>query len=709
MLGLTLAATLVTSVPFSLRDHRIFVNASIGRAGPFAMIVDTGSSGLVISPETARSAGILGKPAGYLTGAGSGHTAAALATIRGLRLGTLQFPATQGYVSDLSAIRRFIGFDRLDGVIGYEQLSHFRVLVNMDDRRLTFSTVPIRTPAGGTETPFTLDGGLPLVRAAVDGVHGTFLVDTGDRSQLTLFGPFARANDFYHFATVRNALTGIGVGGPIYSDLLKATLQAFGTTSAGVNTRAPVGKQGVFSSDQYAGSIGNGFLERFNVVFDYPKNRMIVWPARHVPADTSLFKVPAAPAAPPEPLARHALFGAAATLKNGGVMLTFVAPGGAAAAAGLRVGDVIHAVGTRAVSTTADYYEAFHDAPAGRPVDVAFERNAALAHATVTLGTAPDEADPGVKTLYEQVVVDNSLRRTIVTLPEGAARPLPAVLIVGGIGCFSVDAASNGQDTYLRLAHDLARAGYVAMRLEKSGVGDSQGPPCAQVDFEAAERGYDAALSALTSNPLVDPKHVFVFGHSIGTTIAPRLALAHSLAGIVIAEAVGRDWPEYELRNTRRELELSGEGPVSVDRAVLEKAQCMQKLLFEYEAEADIERDTPSCSVHNGVYPVGPAYMQQVAHLDILEPWTQMTIPVLAIYGTSDFVTEQADHQRIVDAVNAAHAGLGSLVTIDGMSHLLRVEASPRAAMDDFNKGALEAYDDALSETVVRWLKHLVE
>ncbi|HKE37576.1 MAG TPA: alpha/beta fold hydrolase, partial [Candidatus Baltobacteraceae bacterium] len=279
-----------------------------------------------------------------------------------------------------------------------------------------------------------------------------------------------------------------------------------------------------------------------------------------------------------------------------------------------------------------------------------------------------------------------------------------AVLLIGGIGCYSVDVAASPDDAYLHLAHDLSRSGYAVMRLEKSGVGDSQGPPCAQVDFEAERRGYASALQSLASNPLIDSQRIYLFGHSIGTTIAPQLAATNHVAGIIVAEAVGRDWPEYEIRNARRELELGGETPSAVDRALLEKSRCMQMLLFDNKPEVEIEATMPQCKAHNGVYPVDAWYMRQVARLNIIEPWMHLNVPVLAIYGTSDFVTEAADHQRIVEVVNAARPGSATFVTLAGMSHLLQVAATPKAASDAFDNGIALPYDADLSKAVVAWL-----
>jgi alpha/beta superfamily hydrolase len=706
MLGLALATAIATGVPFTLQDHRIIVRAYVGNAGPFSMVVDTGSGGMLVTPEVARRLGLNTQPAQALTGAGAGKAPAEKTTIRGLRIGDVRFAPAPALIADLSRIQHGIGFARFDGLIGYDQLKGYRVLVDMDRRRLVFSRAPITVPANAAQTAFAPTDGFVRVAGAVDGVHGTFIVDTGDRSKLTLFRGFANANGLRHFASVRNALTGFGIGGPVYADLLRTTLQAFGTNASGVVTRIPLARTGAFASATDAGSIGNGFLERFNVVYDYPGRRMLTWPVNAAVADTSTFHLPAVPSAPPAPLARHALFGAAVAQKSSGVTITIIPASGPAYVAGLRSNDVVRAVGDRSIGTTADFYQAVHDAAAGSPLAVTYSRDGTVRHAIVTLGTAANESDPTVTTTYGDVVVDGSLRRTILTVPSGTHGPFPAVLIVGGIGCYSVDVATNAQDSYSRLSRDLAHVGFATVRLEKSGVGDSQGPPCAKVDFEAEVRGYRAALSWMHASTDIDPKRIFLLGHSIGSVIAPRIALDGGIAGVIAVEAVGRDWPEYEIRNLRRDLELAGSSAADVDQALIEKSQCMQKYLFENQPAEEVEASLPPCKVHNGVYPVSPWYMRQVVALNIIEPWAKLGIPVLAIYGTSDFETELPDHQRIVDVVNGAHPGSATVVTIDAMSHFLGKAASPVAAMNDYDKRVVEEYDEQLSAAIVAWLRN---
>ena len=191
---------------------------------------------------------------------------------------------------DLSPIRRAIGFPALDGIVGYDILRRLRVGVDMDAVQLTLSYPLLPTPKNAVMVPFSVDkNGIPQVQAAVDGVRGTFVLDTGDRSSLTLFRHFAQAHDFYSKALMRNVITGIGIGGPIYSDVMRTTVTLFGSTIPGVVTRASRDTGGAFAFAPQDASIGTGLLKRFNIVYDYPDHALFAWPSRFF-SDTDEFR-----------------------------------------------------------------------------------------------------------------------------------------------------------------------------------------------------------------------------------------------------------------------------------------------------------------------------------------------------------------------------------------------------------------------------------
>lgn len=696
MLGLTPSA--VTSVPFTVVDNRILVPVTIDGKRGFRVIVDTGSRGIAITPQAAASLHLRLQYGGTVSGAGAGTVAIQRAALADVTLADRHVRVPRATVIDLTRIRRAFHFPQLDGIIGYDALPSRYVRIDPDHRTLTLSDEPIASPANAHRVRYTTAEGLLQVAAAIDGQAATVILDTGDRSSLTIFEPFARAGNFYGVSPIQsNVITGYGVGGPIRANVIGAHLDAFGFALSDVVTRVPLGNAGVFSTQTQAGSVGNGTLLRFNTTYDRLAQTLTVWPSRAFAGTSPPYLAATLP--------RHGLFGAAIVDNAGHATIARVLTGTAAAAAGFLPGDAILTLNGTTVSNATAFVAALHLLHAGDRALVAIVRNGVKRQLTAVLHAPPDENDPEVTTVYGTVRVDGTLRRTLLTRPPNSTARVPGVLIMGGIGCYSIDDAADPQDAYMRLAHDLSRAGFATMRIEKSGVGDSQGPPCPTVDFEAEERSYIAAFDALSSDPHVDPSRVYLFGHSIGSIEAPQLTLTQHVAGVIVAEAVGRDWPEYELRNLRRQLELSGTAPPATDTALVEKQSCMQRLLFEKLPEQQIERADPSCKEHNAVYPVEARYMQEVAPTNVIALWSKIDVPVLAIYGQSDFVTEAADHERIVDVVNAHHAGSATYAAIDGMDHLLFRAATPKAAMEAFAQSASREYDADLSKAVVTWLQ----
>jgi pimeloyl-ACP methyl ester carboxylesterase len=135
------------------------------------------------------------------------------------------------------------------------------------------------------------------------------------------------------------------------------------------------------------------------------------------------------------------------------------------------------------------------------------------------------ETMPGVTFEYGSVTLpDGSRLRTIVSVPDRRQAPLAAVMLVPGGGCGSVDIPLAADFAQPGLMRTIAAHGYVTMRVEKSGIGDSQGPACDAIGYSQELDGYRAALSALRRHPSVDPGQVHLLGISLGGVFAPVLA-----------------------------------------------------------------------------------------------------------------------------------------------------------------------------------------
>ena len=268
-----------TTIPFTYVDNRIVVECKINGQGPFSMILDTGSPTIAITPATAAALGLAVRDAGTVTGAGNKAAKNGRAVIARLSLGNVTFESLNADVLDLTEIQRKFHFPHLDGIVGYPVLEHFATFVDVDDKTISFDRTAPPVPPRATTTHF--EGVLPEIHATVDGIAGKVLVDTGDRSSLTLFGPFAKRNGFFgRYPSKEDIVTGYGLGGPVYADVFTLpSLDVFGSHLTEVVTRASRQTGGVFASTAESASIGTGVLKRFNIVYDYPHNTIVAWPS----------------------------------------------------------------------------------------------------------------------------------------------------------------------------------------------------------------------------------------------------------------------------------------------------------------------------------------------------------------------------------------------------------------------------------------------
>ena len=276
----------------------------------------------------------------------------------------------------------------------------------------------------------------------MNGVDGSFIIDTGDRSSLTLFRHFAQANNCYRDAPVRNVVARCRHGSTEYlqrrdaNDRLALWNHDFRRV---VRTSRGTAEEACAVGTDDA-SVGQGLLKRFNIVYDYPDRTIFAWPSRffhnadrYVPLafDHGVLRAgqpgsdPTILPTPSPRLPRHAVFGARVAQSAGVVRASFVVAGSPAAQAGLLAGDVIRAIGGMPTATVAAFLVAVHDLRANEGVSVDVVRNGKpLRLFPQCWRGAPDERDRGVVTEYGAIDVDDSERRTLLTLrPPPRRRP----------------------------------------------------------------------------------------------------------------------------------------------------------------------------------------------------------------------------------------------------------------------------------------------
>ena len=323
-----------TTIPFQLINNHIYVDVKLNGKGPYRVLCDTGGENIV-TPTLAGELGL--KPQGALEGRGVGEKSEDVGLVK---IGTLEVgEATLS--NQLFAVFPMESFAVVEGIpenglIGFEVFRRFVVQVDYEHGMLTLTIPSAFSYRGqGTVVPFEFNGHTPQVDGEIDGIAGKFDIDTGSRSSLDLLRGFVEKHDLVnHYDARVEAVTGWGVGGAARSLVTRARLLKLGSVEiASPVTELSVEKKGAFSSEYVAGNVGAGVLKRFNITFDYPGQKLIF------EANANFRK--------PDAYDRSGMW-----LNRAGEVFEVVdvTPGGAAALAGVKVGDRIQAIDGRAAA-----------------------------------------------------------------------------------------------------------------------------------------------------------------------------------------------------------------------------------------------------------------------------------------------------------------------------------------------------------------------
>jgi hypothetical protein len=129
----------------------------------------------------------------------------------------------------------------------------------------------------------------------------------------------------------------------------------------------------------------------------------------------------------------------------------------------------------------------------------------------------------------------------VLTLPKGP-RTTPGVVLVHGSGPSDEDESVGALRPFKDLAWGLASRGIAVLRYVKRS---RQAPDGILTQKEEVLDAAHDALELLQRTPRIDPRLLFVLGHSQGGELAPRIAeQAPRLAGIIVLGAPTEPVPE---------------------------------------------------------------------------------------------------------------------------------------------------------------------
>jgi predicted aspartyl protease len=134
------------AISFTLAPKRslTLVKAEINGKGPFLLALDTAASATLISPVTARAAGLAGGQAVALGGAGGASSGGATITQATITLGHVKREKQNVAVADVLQPVRAASGAELDGVLGADFLAGRKITIDYPARQLWISKSEFR-------------------------------------------------------------------------------------------------------------------------------------------------------------------------------------------------------------------------------------------------------------------------------------------------------------------------------------------------------------------------------------------------------------------------------------------------------------------------------------------------------------------------------------------------------------------------------------
>jgi uncharacterized protein len=233
-----------------------------------------------------------------------------------------------------------------------------------------------------------------------------------------------------------------------------------------------------------------------------------------------------------------------------------------------------------------------------------------------------------------------------LTIPKGDG-PFPAVVLVHGSGPHDQDESIGPNKGFKDLAYGLAAHGIAVFRYtkrtEKYGEKSSDDPAKLTVDDEVISDAR-AAVALVAQQQRINPKQVFLVGHSLGAYLAPRIAAGDAqIAGIAILGANTKPLEQVIVEQVRY---LASKGGPPAEEAA--------KQVSSVEA-AEKQIESPDLKPGDTVSLLGSstygAYWLDLRGYDPVKTASQLKIPILILQGGRDYQVTNANFEEWTKAL----------------------------------------------------------
>ncbi len=321
-------------------------------------------------------------------------------------------------------------------------------------------------------------------------------------------------------------------------------------------------------------------------------------------------------------------------------------------------------------------------------VEFVREDIASVSSRTVPISRPNDEP---VKIPGNGFVLAGTLSRPTTT----TEKRLPAIVLVGGSGPTDRDEMMFGIPILGQIANALADAGFMALRYDKRGIGQSGGRAEAASLADFTEDGR-AAVKWLSDRKDVDPKRIAVVGHSEGGAVALMAAAKDKrIAGVVVIGTNGGSGAELVLAQQQHLLNRSTmtaeERQAKVDlQKRIHEAVLTGKGWDQLPADVRRQVDNPE--------------FQSILLNDPAKVIPDVRQPILIVQGELDTQVEPSNADKLEAlARKRKNAPPVDVVKVPGVNHLL--VPAKTGEVDEYGTLTEKQVSANVTDAIGTWLK----
>lgn len=408
-----------------------------------------------------------------------------------------------------------------------------------------------------------------------------------------------------------------------------------------------------------------------------------------------------------------------------GVLIKKVLPGSTAEALQIAEGSFVHRVNDIPINSPSDLIEITSSWRDGEEVQLELQNHDQFYITEGSVIAKPKETSEHGQVEYGIVEFEGDLLRSILIRPEGIDNP-PVLFYLQGYGCASQD-YYHSPHPVKAFVEDLVSKGIAVFRMEKPGMGDSQGDlRCEEIGYHLEVDAFEEGLRTLKRVAGIDSSKVFLFGHSLGGITAPQLAARIPVRGMVNYGSVSTSWYEYLMKMMREQSLIFNMDYEAIQERVNTRGPIVYDYLVERQSLESLQSN-PAYADHlyDGLPHIQESgqvlyrhfdFMPEINSVDITAALKDAGTHTLALQGEFDIASideEWAEYEA--DVVNAYHPGKGEWRIVEQAEHgLAKIESrEQQMALRESGEFTLEYmathYQTDIGEIVYDWILKVLD